>query len=126
MAAPAPRMLTANRLVSGDVAYWRSGGWVEAFGEGEILASEAEAQAALDAARAFVTGNAVVNPYLFELRQEAGRFHPAKEREIVRAAGPTVRADLGKQALGLAPPPIVHQADAILRASVKKEDDVSI
>ncbi len=40
----------------------------------------------------------VVNPYLFDVRADADGVHPVKEREIVRAAGPSVRRDLGKQA----------------------------
>ena len=91
-------MLTANRLRDGDVVYWRAGGWVEAFDQGDVLATEADAEAALEAAREFVANNVVVNPYLFEVHAEAHGVTPVKEREIVRAAGPTVRTDLGKQA----------------------------
>ncbi|MEL0150564.1 MAG: DUF2849 domain-containing protein [Parvibaculales bacterium] len=40
----------------------------------------------------------VLEPYLFEVL-EAGRvYKPASVRETIRAAGPTVRLDLGKQA----------------------------
>jgi hypothetical protein len=98
MAAPAHHMLTANRLLDGDVVYWRAGSWVEAFADGEVFASEPDSAAALNAAKAFVAGNVVVNPYLFEVRDDNGVTVPVKEREIVRAAGPTVRRDLGKQA----------------------------
>jgi hypothetical protein len=45
-----------------------------------------------------VTGNAVVNPYLFDVKVEGTTIYPVKEREIVRAAGPSVRTDTGKQA----------------------------
>jgi hypothetical protein len=76
------------------VLYWRAGGWVDAFAEAEVFADTADGEAALNAAKAFVAGNTVVNPYLFEVRD--GR--PAKEREIIRAAGPSVRPDVGKQA----------------------------
>ncbi len=98
MAAAHLQMLTANRLADGDVVYWRAGGWVEAFGEGDVFAAEVEAEAALEAAQKFVASNVVVNPYLFDVRAEADGAHPVKEREIVRAAGPSVRRDLGKQA----------------------------
>ena len=91
-------MLTANRLVDGDVVYWRAGGWVEAFDQGDVFATAADADAALDAAKKFVADNIVVNPYLFDVRKEADGVTPVKEREIIRAAGPTVRRDLGKQA----------------------------
>jgi hypothetical protein len=93
-----PQMLTANRLRDGDVIYWRKGGWVLEFSEGEVFADPAAAAAALAAAEAFVTGNEVVAPYLFEVREEEGKIRPVKEREIIRRAGPSVRTDTGKQA----------------------------
>ena len=71
---------------------------MEAFGEADIFSTETEAEAALEAARKFVAGNVVVNPYLFEVRAGADGARPVKEREVIRAAGPTVRTDLGKQA----------------------------
>ncbi|HEY0281354.1 MAG TPA: DUF2849 domain-containing protein, partial [Rhizomicrobium sp.] len=94
-------MLTANRLVDGDVVYWRAGSWAEAFGDGDVFATKEEAEAALEAAKKSVAANEVVNPYLFEVDADGGR--PLKEREFVRAAGPTVRLDVGKQASGITP-----------------------
>jgi sulfite reductase (NADPH) hemoprotein beta-component len=91
-------MLTANRLVDGDVLYWKSGGWVPALAEGEVFAEPADADAALVAAKAFVARNVVVAPYLFDMRTDAKGIHPVKEREIIRAAGPTVHPHTGKQA----------------------------
>ena len=70
------QMLTANRLRDGDVVYWRAGGWVEAFSDGDVFSAEAEADAALDAARKSVAGNVVVNPYLFDVRTEANGVQP--------------------------------------------------
>jgi Protein of unknown function (DUF2849) len=91
------QMLTANRLRDGDVVYWRAGVWVQALDDGEIFPEDFSADAALKAADASVKGRVVVNPYLFEIREDGGRARPVKEREIIRAAGPTVRLDLGKQ-----------------------------
>jgi glycerol-3-phosphate O-acyltransferase len=99
MAAPVSHMLTANRLKDGDVLYWKGDGWVLSLAEGDVFADEAAAQAALAAAQKYVASNQVVAPYLFEVRIENGAIRPVKEREIIRAAGPTVRRDLGKQAL---------------------------
>jgi hypothetical protein len=125
------QMLTANRLRDGDVVYWRAGGWVEAFGQGDVFAADADAEAALVAAKEFVAGNVVVNPYLFDVRAEAAGVVPMKEREIIRAAGPTVRHDLGKQARGLTPEPVLHAAAArdevvIADRAKERDDDVSI
>jgi Protein of unknown function (DUF2849) len=93
-----PQMLTANRLVDGDVLYWKAGDWVLALADGEVFADPKAADAALAASQRYVSGNAVVNPYLFDVKTDANGIHPVKEREIIRAAGPTVRHDLGKQA----------------------------
>lgn len=87
-------MLTANRLRDGEVVWWRGGQWVEAYADGEIFADAAAADAALEAAKDFVKRNIVVNPYLFDVREDGS---PVKEREIIRAAGPSVRRDMGKQ-----------------------------
>ena len=91
-------MLTANRLRDGDVLYWTKDGWVEALAEGEVFDDPKAADAALAAAQKYLDDCTVVNPYLFEVRVDAKGIHPVKEREIIRAAGPTVRTDLGKQA----------------------------
>jgi len=40
----------------------------------------------------------VVGVYLFDVRVQNGAIVPVKIREAIRAAGPTVRRDLGKQA----------------------------
>jgi hypothetical protein len=97
MAAPNPKILTANRLRTGDVLYWKAGGWVEVLAQAEIFADDAGAEAALAEAQAFVTANQVVSPYLFDIRPDKGAISPVKEREIIRSLGPSVRPDTGKQ-----------------------------
>ena len=98
MAVPLPQMLTANRLRDGEVVWWKSGTWVTDIAQGEVFVDPKAADAALDAAGAFVRDNNVVNPYLFDVRLANGGVKPVKEREIIRAAGPSVRTDTGKQA----------------------------
>jgi sulfite reductase (NADPH) hemoprotein beta-component len=127
----ATQVLTANRLIDGDVVYWRAGRWVEALGEADIFASEPEGKAAVAEAQHFVAANVVVNPYLFDVRQEADGLYPVKEREIIRAMGPSIHEDMGKRAAGLTPASILKAAAARdaspNRASTKsKDDDVSI
>ncbi|HEV2561941.1 MAG TPA: DUF2849 domain-containing protein [Rhizomicrobium sp.] len=95
MAKVVPQILTANRLRDGEVVYWRDGNWVEAYGEAQIFPDDASADAALAAAQDFVKRNIVVATYLFDVRADGS---PVKEREIIRAAGPSVRPDTGKQA----------------------------
>ncbi|HTW34597.1 MAG TPA: DUF2849 domain-containing protein [Rhizomicrobium sp.] len=93
----ADQILTANRLRDGEVVYWSRGQWVTALDAAEVFQDDATAKAALKGADASVQDRTVVNPYLFEVRVEAGVLRPVKEREIIRAAGPSVRLDLGKQ-----------------------------
>ncbi|HUO91469.1 MAG TPA: DUF2849 domain-containing protein [Rhizomicrobium sp.] len=95
--AETDQILTANRLRDGEVVYWAAGRWVTELDQAEVFAEDAAAESALKAADAAVRARQVVNPYLFEVRREGGALKPVKEREIIRAAGPTVRPDLGKQ-----------------------------
>jgi hypothetical protein len=96
--AKGPQILTANRLRDGDVVYWSAGRWLPALSEADIFVSPEDGETALAAAAETVRGRVVVNPYLFPVHLSAGAAHPVEEREIIRAAGPTVRLDLGKQA----------------------------
>jgi hypothetical protein len=92
------QMLTANRLRDGDVLYRKGTGWVLFLADGEVYPDQAGADAALAAANAELVRNEVVAPYLFEVREKDGGIVPVKEREIIRAAGPTVHPHTGKQA----------------------------
>jgi hypothetical protein len=92
------QMLTANRLRDGDVLYRKGEGWVLALTDGEVYRDLASADAALATANAELVRNEFVAPYLFEVREEGGKITPIKEREIIRAAGPTVHPHTGKQA----------------------------
>jgi len=96
--AAALQVLTANRLRDGEVVYWRGGDWVDDLAGADVLADEAAAKRALESAARFVTGRVVVNPYLFAVTRDEAGVHPLEEREVIRAAGPTIRRDLGKQA----------------------------
>ena len=92
------QMLTANRLRDGDVLYRKGAGWVLMLAEGEVYPDQGSAEAALAAANAELARNEFVAPYLFEVREVNGKIKPVKEREIIRAAGPTVHPHTGKQA----------------------------
>jgi sulfite reductase (NADPH) hemoprotein beta-component len=118
----AAQVLTANRLIDGDVVYWRAGAWVEALAQAEVFAGEPEAEAAVAAAKRCVEENVVVNPYLFELKGD----RPAKEREIIRALGPSVREDVGKQAADLPSGFAAPQLRRDKQGGGERDDDVSI
>ena len=93
-----PQMLTANRLRDGDVLYRKGDVWVLTLAEGDVFTEQSSADAALAAATADLARNEFVAPYLFEVREVNGRIKPVKEREIIRAAGPTVHPHTGKHA----------------------------
>lgn len=92
------QMLTANRLRDGDVLYRKGSGWVPMLADADVYKDQASADAALAAATSELPRNEFVAPYLFEVRESGGKFIPVKEREIIRAAGPTVHPHTGKQA----------------------------
>lgn len=94
-----PQVLTANRLRLGEVVYWNAAkGWVNTLAEADVLA-DAEAEAALKQAAEWVRRREVVATYLFDVRTENGETIPVKAREVIRAKGPSVRPDMGKQAV---------------------------
>jgi hypothetical protein len=93
-----PQVLTANRLAIGEVVYWNADrGWVRRLAEAQIVPAS-DGAAALKGAEESVRRREVVGPYLFDVRLEDGLAVPVKVREAIRAAGPTIRPDLGKQA----------------------------
>jgi hypothetical protein len=96
------QVLTANRLSDGAVVYGADGAWVERLEDAELLADKAEVAARLAQAKADVANNLIVldgedHNKVMEVVREDGRIRPLRQREIIRAAGPSVRRDLGKQ-----------------------------
>lgn len=91
--------VTANRLTDGEVVYLSVDNlWVEDFAAADIADGPAAAEALLARAMPQDFELNVLEPYLFEVLEDGTAFKPASVREIIRAAGPTVRLDLGKQA----------------------------
>jgi len=97
-------MITANRLADGLVVFLDAAGeWTEDFHRGAVL-EDAQAKAeALAAAAKAAEACLIVDPYPIELDLRAGHLAPKTLREHIRATGPTIRVDLGKQAQGFAP-----------------------
>jgi hypothetical protein len=92
--------VTGNRLVDGEVVYFTSSGaWAEAFDAAAIAEGGEAADALLAQASPADIEAHVLDPYLFEvIAQDDGSYLPASVRETIRAKGPTIRPDLGKQA----------------------------
>ena len=92
------KALTANRLVDGEVVFWRKGQWVERFVDADLFADGDPAGEAAEA-HGKNQPTVVVEPYLIDLTQSEGLWAPASYRERIRALGPT-NLNHGKQAEG--------------------------
>lgn len=93
------KVLTANRLTDG-IAVWlgSDGRWSDTIDKA-LVARHDEAVASLDEiGAAAVSDNAVIDVAVIDVEEVAGRIVPVRMREKIRAAGPTIRPDLGKQA----------------------------
>ena len=92
------KILTANRLTDGEAVWYAAGQWAETI-EGADIADDKTAEAALEAVgHAAFAANQVVDVNLIDVSVVDGAIKPLRLREVIRAAGPTNRTDLGKQA----------------------------
>ena len=93
------RAITANRLIDGEVVFWKQRAWIERFAAAQFFADDdAAGEAAVEAALAQST--VVVEPYLIDLVEAPGGWAPVSYRERLRALGPTNEPTHGKQAEG--------------------------
>jgi len=83
------RLLTGNDLPTGDVIWWTGSGWSRHVAEAADVGEGGEAilQAEEGARRVNV-------PYLLDATATPEGPRPAHIKDRIRAAGPTVRADL--------------------------------
>jgi sulfite reductase (NADPH) hemoprotein beta-component len=97
--AKGPKAVTANRLTDGVVVYLTpDDGWAETPHQADWAEDPQDQEALLARAQAFA-GTTVVAPYLFQVIPQAdGTPQPSHMKEVMRARGPSVRPDLGKQA----------------------------
>lgn len=86
-------IISANRLSDGAVVYLDfEGAWSESLTEAVVAHSPDEVRALEDRGAHDAARNIVVEPYLVEVREIDGRIVPVRERERVRAAGPSILA----------------------------------
>ena len=91
------KILTGNDLATGDVIWWTGSDWSRHVTEAVDVAAQGEAIAAReDAARR------VNAPYVIDATASPDGPRPAHIKDRIRAAGPTVRADLGVRPLDAA------------------------
>jgi hypothetical protein len=112
-----PDVITANRLADGVVVFQTAEhGWSEDFNRAAVCRDAPATAAALARAKEDEQQNLVVEPYAVPVDERNGHVAPKALREAIRAAGPTIRRDLGKQAHGHAPlsgPTGVMEADHV-------------
>jgi len=101
------KVLTANRLGDGEAVWFsKDGGWSETI-RGSEVASDKDAEQRLQSiGDAAYSNNLVVDVNLIDVDVVSGEIVPSRLRERIRAAGPTNRNDLGKQAR----PDLTHSA----------------
>ena len=93
------QVISANRLDNGIVVYLTAyGDWTENLAHAQVIDGKDQGEAALDVAFGAVEACIVVDPYLIDIDDSGGERRPTLNRELIRAKGPTVRLDLGKQA----------------------------
>jgi len=92
------KAITANRLIDGDVVFWKSGQWVERFGDAELFDSDEPIEAAVAVGKSQPT--VVVDVYPIDLVESGDHWAPVSYRERIRALGPTNELTHGKQAEG--------------------------
>lgn len=94
-------VLTANGLLDGEVLYLTAtGDWSQRLSESDVARSPEDEARLLEIGEQAVAARLVVGPYLAKVAEANGQIQPLGQREIIRAAGPTVRTDLERQAPG--------------------------
>jgi len=95
MARPfTPKVLTANRLIEGDVVYYGADGWVLRLRDALLITNETDANALL--AQANTQPDLYVGAYLADAQEIDGVPAPTHFREEFRRTGPSNYAH-GKQ-----------------------------
>lgn len=122
-------VLTANDLLDGHVVYRTpDASWSSKHADARIFESETDAAEALAGAEPHL----VVGPYLTEIVAPPSAdavalgAAPVRYREAVRALGPTMRRDLGKQAEGdglsaRAAANLPHDAHAVVLGALSRD-----
>ncbi|MEO3386873.1 DUF2849 domain-containing protein [Mesorhizobium sp. CAU 1741] len=93
------KILTANRLTDGE-AVWLAPdhSWATSIEAADVAQDTATEEKLERAGKAALVKNEVVDVNLIDVAIVEGSIVPQRLRERIRAAGPTNRTDLGKQA----------------------------
>ena len=96
---PLPVVLNAHDVLDGDVIFYTGSSWSANLRDA-LIATDDEGALKLEAIRDETEASGeVIEPYLVAVTlDEGGKPTPIHYRERLRALGPSVRTDLGKQA----------------------------
>jgi hypothetical protein len=89
-----PRILTGNRLETGDVLWWNGSDWSLHLNDAVAMGDEGEALVAR-----LIAEERINDPLLIEVDQTPSGWMPKSTRERVRAVGPSVRPDFALPSL---------------------------
>ena len=89
-----PRVLTGNRLETGDVLWWNGSDWSLHLRDAVAVGDEGEALLAK-----LIAAERINDPALIDVTGEPGAWVPTTTRERVRAVGPSVRPDFALPSL---------------------------
>jgi hypothetical protein len=93
------QIFNANDIRSGRVVYLTANGeWSERIADAAVFESGDEETRLKSIADAAMDARHVVEAYPIDVVVEDGAIRPSRYRELVRAVGPSIRTDLGKQA----------------------------
>lgn len=94
------QIVTANRLLDGEVVFLAPDlSWSERVHKAWVARTEEGRAILLAEGDKAVSENHIVGPYLIPVKEEDGMVEPLQHREKMRTLGPSVRRDLGKQAV---------------------------
>jgi len=91
-----PRILTGNRLETGDVLWWNGADWSTRIKDAVAIGDEGDALLVT-----LIAAERINDPVLIDVTGEPGAYVPTTTRERVRASGPSVRADLARGSLSV-------------------------
>jgi hypothetical protein len=98
-----PEIVSANRLTDGIVVFLaKDDSWVETLAGAELFSGKPAVAEGLKRAEAAMARNLVVEILAVEVETTPRGIEPRHIRDRIRAAGPTVHRDHGKQAVAAA------------------------
>ena len=93
------KILAANRLTDGETVWLGAGDrWVETIDAAHVARDKEAEERLATAGDAALAANLVLDVTLVDVDLSDGRILPTRLRERIRAGGPSIHPDLGKQA----------------------------